>query len=87
MITWWCTALEEPWRWQWVAYPGIWVASALPLIVYFRAIRRHPGPIDRRKAAQFTLGILVFWVASDWPLGTLGAGYLAALVEEALPVK
>lgn len=78
MITWWCTALEEPWRWQFIAYPGIWVASAIPLILYVRAVRRHEGPVDWKKAALFVAGILVWWLASDWPLGTLGAGYLAS---------
>ncbi|HEX6222148.1 MAG TPA: cytochrome c oxidase assembly protein, partial [Acidimicrobiia bacterium] len=78
MISWWCTALARPWTWEWIPYPGIWVASILPIVLYVRAIRRHPGPIDTRKAAQFVGGMLVFWIASDWPLGTLGAGYLAS---------
>lgn len=78
MITWWCTALERPWTWEWIAYPGIWVVSAVPLILYFRAVVRHSAPIDRRKAIQFTMGVIVFWLASDWPLGALGAGYLAS---------
>ena len=78
MITWWCTALERPWTWQWIAYPGIWVAALLPLVGYLRAVWRHPGPIDRKKAVQFITGVVVFWVATDWPLGALGAGYLAS---------
>lgn len=78
MITWWCTALAQPWTWQWIAYPGIWVAALLPLVGYGLAVRRHEGPVDRRKMWQFLAGILVFWLASDWPLGTLGAGYLAS---------
>ena len=78
MITWWCTALERPWSWNWIAYPGIWIASLLPIVIYVMAILRHGGPIDRRKLAQFVGGMFVFWVASDWPLGALGAGYLAS---------
>ena len=78
MITWWCTALARPWTWEWIPYPGIWVATLVPLFFYARGLRRHHGPIDTRKAAQFVAGMLVFWVASDWPLGTLGAGYLAS---------
>lgn len=78
MISWWCTALGQPWTWQWVPYPGVWVASLLPMILYGIVIRRHDGPVDRRKAIQFFAGMLVFWVASDWPLATLGAGYLAS---------
>ena len=78
MITWWCTALARPWEWQWIAYPGIWVATLLPLIGYALAVRHHDGPIDRKKMWQFIAGMIVFWVASDWPLGALGAGYLAS---------
>lgn len=78
MISWWCTALARPWSWEWIPYPGIWAAAILPMVFYGRAVRRHDGPTDRRKAAQFIGGMLVFWVASDWPLGPLGAGYLAS---------
>src|SRR5680860_1492146 len=78
MIVWWCTALFEPWTWQWVPYPGIWAAAIGPTVFYLLAIRRHAGAIDRRKTAQFLAGMFVFWIASDWPLGTLGAGYLAS---------
>ena len=78
MISWWCTALARPWTWDWIPYPGIWLASILPMVLYARALRRHPGPIDARKAGQFVAGMVVFWLASDWPLGTLGAGYLAS---------
>lgn len=78
MIVWWCTALAKPWTWEWIPYPGIWAASSLPMFFYVRAVRRHPSNIDRRKMIQFLSGMVVFWVASDWPLGTLGAGYLAS---------
>jgi cytochrome c oxidase assembly factor CtaG len=78
MISWWCTALARPWTWEWIPYPGIWAAAILPMVFYGRAVRRHDGPVDRKKAAQFVGGMLVFWIASDWPLGTLGAGYLAS---------
>jgi putative membrane protein len=70
--------LERPWTWEWIPYPGIWLASILPLVVYGRAVYRHEGATDWRKAAQFSSGMIVFWLASDWPLGALGAGYLAS---------
>jgi putative membrane protein len=47
-------------------------------VIYTRSVRRHRGKTDWRKVTQFTGGVLVFWLASDWPLGTLGAGYLAS---------
>jgi cytochrome c oxidase assembly factor CtaG len=78
LISWWCTALAEPWSWEWIPYPGIWIAAIVPMVLYVRSVVAHDGPIDRKKLSQFIGGVLVFWVASDWPLGTLGAGYLAS---------
>ena len=78
MITWWCTALTRPWTWQWVPYPGIWLATILPIVLYARAVVRGPRPIDWRRLGLFVAGMIAFWGATDWPLGTLGAGYLAS---------
>ena len=78
MIVWWCTALTRPWTWEWIPYPGIWVATIIPIVWYVLAISRHAGVIDWKRLGQFVGGMLVFWLASDWPLGTLGAGYLAS---------
>jgi putative membrane protein len=78
MISWWCTAQDEPWTWAWAAYPGIWIATLLPVAYYVLAIRRRPGPLDWRRLTFFMTGMVVFWLASDWPLGPLGVGYLAS---------
>lgn len=78
MISWWCVALQEPWSWRWIAYPGIWVAMAAPLVAYFRTVSRSDRPTTRRQKVQFLVGMLILWIATDWPLGTLGAGYLAS---------
>lgn len=77
MISWWCVARQEPWTWQWIAYPGVWLASLVPAVAYLRAVRGE-GRATRRQKLQFLAGVAVFWIASDWPLGTLGAGYLAS---------
>jgi putative membrane protein len=78
MITWWCTALARPWTWNWIPYPGIWAAAILPMVLYGRSVYRHETDTDWKKLAQFMTGVMVFWIASDWPIGTLGAGYLAS---------
>jgi putative membrane protein len=78
MISWWCTALARPWSWQWIPYPGVWLVSLLPMVFYARAVHRHESKTGWKRQAQFFAGMLVFWIASDWPLGTLGAGYLAS---------
>lgn len=78
MISWWCVARQEPWTWQWIAYPGVWLAAILPTVAYFRAVSRSDEITTRRQKLQFVSGIAVFWIASDWPIGALGAGYLAS---------
>ena len=78
MISWWCTALARPWSWQWIPYPGIWAAAVLPMVAYGHSVHRHEEETNWKEVSQFIGGMLVFWAASDWPLGTLGAGYLAS---------
>lgn len=78
MISWWCTALERPWTWEWIPYPGVWLAALIPSVAYIRAVRRHSQGVDRTRMFRFVAAIVLFWIASDWPLGTLGAGYLAS---------
>ena len=88
-MTWWCTATREPWDWAPRAYPGIWLAMAALLGAYLVAYRRRPAPAggpsgsapdarDRRELAAFLAGWAALWLATDWPIGTLGAGYLAS---------
>ncbi|HWL44242.1 MAG TPA: cytochrome c oxidase assembly protein [Ilumatobacter sp.] len=47
-----------------------------------RRRRRHAPDelvVTGRQQVWFWLGVAGFWVASDWPVGTLGAGYLASV--------
>ena len=78
-LRWWCSSVASPWSWSWKAYPGVWVAVALLYVPYLVAMRRRRGqnPGAVRKFAFFTAGVLAFWVATDWPIGLLGASYLA----------
>lgn len=49
---------------------------------YKRAARRWHGDNPRLRAARVAsaaAGILILWIALDWPIGTLGAGYLASV--------
>jgi cytochrome c oxidase assembly factor CtaG len=83
-VTWWCTASKVPWDWTPRAYPGIWLAMVALLAGYLVAHRRArrasapAGDGDRRRLGAFVAGWAVLWAATDWPIGTLGAGYLAS---------
>ncbi|MFQ5690609.1 MAG: cytochrome c oxidase assembly protein [Gemmatimonadota bacterium] len=35
--------------------------------------------VPRRRVESFAAGTLLLWIALDWPVGTLGAGYLASV--------
>jgi putative membrane protein len=74
----WCAALNKPWSWHWIAYPGVWLMAGLPTIWYLLSMRRHRDT-DRRTLLAFLGGMFIFWISSDWPVGTLGAGYLASV--------
>jgi putative membrane protein len=85
-VTWWCTASKAPWDWAPRAYPGIWIAMAALLAGYLAARRRAGGGggggggggTNDRQLWAFLGGWVVLWAATDWPLGSLGAGYLAS---------
>ncbi len=92
-MRWWCSAIVEKWSWAPRPYLGVWLLSAALVAGYVVALRRHgtdPLPDDpedarrararqRRRPWQFGLGIAFLWVASDWPIGTLGASYLSSI--------
>ena len=80
----WCSALKVPWSWAWRPYLGVWALCAGLLVAYGWALhRRHrtnapDKDITKRKLA-FVGGVFLIWLASDWPVGLLGASYLASV--------
>jgi putative membrane protein len=79
-VTWWCVTITETWTWSFRAYPGIWISVVVLVVPYLVAMARRTGanPHRARRTAFFLAGVAVYWIATDWPLGTLGAGYLAS---------
>ncbi len=79
-MTWWCSATDLPWSWTWRAYPGVWLFVLAVVGLYWAFGRdRTASDRERRQATLFyLLGALVLWLSLDWPLGTLGGGYLAS---------
>lgn len=78
MIQWWCSAQSRPFTWEWIPYPGVWLAAAIPSAAYLWVTSRSENVTTRRHRVLFLSGMAVLWLASDWPLGTLGSGYLAS---------
>ena len=78
-LHWWCSgALNVPWTWTWQPFPGVWAVVLLFLAGYTCALRRQ-GVTRRARMASGYLAILLVWAFLDWPLGALGAGYLASV--------
>jgi putative membrane protein len=75
-VQWWCAARGVAWTWTWVPYPGVWVFIAA-LAVYL--VRRNAGGTTGTRRAALAAGLVVLWLALDWPLGALGSGYLASV--------
>lgn len=85
-MRWWCSAVNTPWSWVPRPYLGVWLLVVGMLAAYAGGVRRHlrevPSDDDgrhRRRAMWFSLGVAMLWLASDWPVGALGAGYLASI--------
>lgn len=81
MVSWWCSGQTAvPWSWTPQPYIGIWLVMLGMVWMYARLVRaeaRRTGtPVDRNRATAFVGGWLALWIATDWPLGALAAGYL-----------
>lgn len=77
-MQWWCTAQTTPWSWEWRPYPGVWLFVAALALGYL-ALRRRAGARVESGGLPFAVGCLMLWIALDWPVGALGAGYLASV--------
>ena len=76
-FAWWCSGLSNTnWTWSPSIYPGIWILVGVFFFSYFRFI--NPS-INNKQSKYFLIGMILFWIFTDWPIGPLGAGYLLSL--------
>ena len=82
-VSWWCSATGQAWTWEWRAYPGVWLFVLAMAAAYARiAWRRLPGeamPDGAPRRLIGSAGLVLIWILLDWPVGTLGSGYLMAV--------
>ena len=83
-VSWCCQSSTAPWTWEPRTYLGVWVVLfllAAPYVASMRARHRSVGLDDRDRRAMmwYALGLAGVWASSDWPLGSLGAGYLLSI--------
>jgi len=85
-ISWWCSGtLGQPWTWQYRPLVGVWLLAGVLGGAYALAVRRHhaaageAAPATRHYAVRFAAALALLVLSSEWPLGPLGAGYLASI--------
>ena len=78
-MRWWCSSQSVAWSWTWQPYIGVWLFVLLVAAAYVHHVRHIDSTIDVRRSSLFAAGVLVLWGALDWPLGPLGASYLASV--------
>jgi cytochrome c oxidase assembly factor CtaG len=77
-MRWWCSSQSVAWEWTWRPYLGVWILLLALGILYAWNVHRV-GAADRGRALLFAAGLVMLWAALDWPLGPLGASYLASV--------
>jgi putative membrane protein len=81
----WCSAQGIAWSWTWRPYLGIWLVVAAVAAGYAVSFARAGREPSRRLTSTMGHrvtaigGVVLLWLSLDWPLGTLGAGYLLSV--------
>ena len=84
-MNWWCFAQPgTAWTWQWQPLIGVWLVMVLLIWGYQRLLSRtddshEPSRLRKSRRVAFALAIFLLWASLDWPLGPLGASYLASV--------
>jgi putative membrane protein len=70
--------------WRWVPHPEVWVLVGALAVLYAYAGRvigpkvvpAGTAPINRVQRRWFALGLVLLWVAADWPVHDIGEEHL-----------
>lgn len=73
--------IETPWRWE--ARPDVWILMAAIGATYWWVTTRlrsrligPPAAPSRSMVGRFGAGLLLLWIAVDWPMDRLGDDFL-----------
>lgn len=76
-VQWWCSARGVPWDGSWQAYPGVWLFVIAVGALFWRLRFSNPSNPQTFKRSALPIALLALWLTLDWPVGPIGAGYLA----------
>ena len=76
-MQWWCSATGLPWTWAWQWYPGVHLLLILIGLGWWRLGRLQGWA--QRPWRWFAGAWVTLLLTLDWPIGKLGAGYLASV--------
>lgn len=77
-------AATDPDFWRWVPHPEVWllVGSLAGLYAYAgrvigpKVVPAGTPPVSRSQRRWFAFGIVLLWLAADWPMHDIGEEYL-----------
>jgi cytochrome c oxidase assembly factor CtaG len=79
-VQWWCSGTPGlVWTWRYTPFLGVWIVVATLIGGYVRAHRRAGRALEPYLLRRWIAGVAAIAVVSEWPIGALGAGYLATL--------
>lgn len=79
-VAWWCSSTPgQVWTWRYTPFVGVWVVAGSLIGGWLLAHRRAGEAVDARRLRLWVAGVLALVLVSEWPIGQLGAGYLATV--------
>ena len=79
-VAWWCSSTPgQVWTWRYTPFIGVWLLAGGLIGGWLLAHRRAGEAVDRRALRMWVAGVLAVVVVSEWPIGQIGAGYLASV--------
>ncbi len=79
-VAWWCSSTPgQVWTWRYTPFVGVWAVAGALVGSWLWAHRRAGRPVESRHLRMWLLGVLALVVVSEWPIGQIGAGYLATV--------
>ncbi|MEX0831405.1 MAG: cytochrome c oxidase assembly protein [Nitriliruptoraceae bacterium] len=78
-VNWWCSGTGQVWTWRYTPFLGVWIVGATLIATWFGAHRRAGEPVEATTARRWIAGVVILFAISEWPVGQIGAGYLASV--------